>query len=333
MRSLLLTLLSFAAFITGTGAQAQSGCTPSTAREVALLEIVSDSSRFVDECVSVTAPSNGAMMYSGVDGYYLAGPLVGAADEAGPIEGRVIGLYVGEASRWPELWEARATGIVDICSRMSAAFQASSPPGSIVMMRGYCHYTDGPVLRDASIEYLRPLAFERKVGEEQRRRFGTLAITDASWTHYQSASAWADRFLDVIQRGDTAAMLELHGLEEAPRPDEMADVLSATFGSWSAFSRIEEDAEPQRAILATHNVLAGGRDFAMDEYRALLCFCVEGDCSDRWPIWTFDADNASMRPYACTEIASYREDAGAERYEFTTVLTPYVRLVEPSLQD
>ena len=37
-------------------------------------------------------------------------------------------------------------------------------------------------------------------------------------------------------------------------------------------------------------------------------YCREKDCTGRWPIATFDADNLRTRPYACTQIEPYLTD-------------------------
>jgi hypothetical protein len=45
-----------------------------------------------------------------------------------------------------------------------------------------------------------------------------------------------------------------------------------------------------------------------EEYFATVCYCREKDCTGRWPIATFDADNLRTRPYACTQIGPYLTD-------------------------
>lgn len=38
---------------------------------------------------------------------------------------------------------------------------------------------------------------------------------------------------------------------------------------------------------------------------ALPSMANDTDCTDRWPIATFDADNLRSRPYACTFVGGY----------------------------
>ena len=57
-----------------------------------------------------------------------------------------------------------------------------------------------------------------------------------------------------------------------------------------------------------------------ESYSATLCFCVDGDCSERWPIAQIDADNRPNRPYVCTQFSDYRVDRRVTRPMFRTAV-------------
>lgn len=133
----------------------------------------------------------------------------------------------------------------------------------------------------------------------------------------------AGKFLAALRAGDRNTLADIHfrnvGLEWEEEEAELLEFLLDA--RKSPFPSLRRDREaPQQTILVDRSLLYPDPERANrfdDDYSAIVCFCRTADCTGRWPIASFDADNLPSRPYACTRIEPYLND-GATEPHFTT---------------
>jgi hypothetical protein len=281
-------------------------CTPQRAERTSVAAVARSPGRYIGRCVTVSGPTTGTTMFTGVEGLYLAHRGPGGHASGPPASLHRVGLYSrnGEIrsrfSRSPAV--LTVTGTVDSCARMQARAEAEStsrPP--LVMLGGFCHSVEGPVIHVVSYRANPSVRLERLAGERARRRFGTYRRPPPAWPHLPALRAFADEFLAGLRSGDRAALSALH----ADSPGEPIDtaLVASLLDDRSVWAEIRRSPSPQTAIF----VPTAPQSYAFappDPYpQGLICFCRTADCAQTWPIAWGDADNDPSRPYACTFVA------------------------------
>lgn len=287
-----------------------SGCTAQRAQRVTVEQIARRPERYYGRCVTVSGPVGTTAIYSGVEGIYLAHRSSTGHTSGPPASLHRIGLYARnnairarQTGRPPE--RMTVTGIVDSCERMEARADVSRGPDDVlpILLGGYCHWTNGPVVSAASFQVNPAVRYERLAGEAARRRYGNIRPAPPNWPHLPELRAFASEFLTALRAGDRAALAALHDT----RPDTTHIYDSAVLAylltdATSPFAEIRRGPMPQMAIF----VPTAPQSFAVGapgtEPEGIICFCRTSDCGDRWPIFHGDSENAADKPYACTSV-------------------------------
>ena len=99
---------------------------------------------------------------------------------------------------------------------------------------------------------------------------------------------------------------------------------------------VQDHASPFTAISRTkgrpQSVILINRGYTEeDKSESVECVCRIGDCTGRWPIARFDADNLPNRPYVCTVVGLYYVPERGDVPVFRTEAKPG-GLAEPPLR-
>ena len=302
----LLILLGGAA-LAAANRPAAPTCTATNAVAATVDAVMANPSTYLHKCAAVRGLLHGRTLFTSVDGYYRAGPLVGGDPDSNPNDKFRIHLDNSAiVKRLPKrgFHEAIAVGRIQDCDEMRSAVASSAPPDAIVMIAGPCHYASGPVVWTTDLRIVRELKPVRLMGEAASKRVGSLSPAPAGWRERRKVEAMAADYLSVLRSGDRKRFLKLHLAGERPNGDAEADARLA-FGSHRGFMALRRSSGPvETAILIEH--AAGGPDEEEDDYASWICFCVEATCTGRWPISAIDADNRPDRPYVCTKLTPYQ---------------------------
>lgn len=247
---------------------------------------------------------SGSYLYEDVDGVYLQ-----PTDSRNPSSnGAQLGL-AGLNGRYSERYQhVSILGYVQDCEEVRACALASAGPDEIVFVTGYCHSYNGAHIAVARLRKRKGEPFERQMGAAARPGYGDLAPAPEDWLHRAKVDALASEFLEAVRSKDRDKLLQLHfdnaGLKWEDDKVKLIRFLLEDRRSPFADFRRRSDL-PQRQILVERDLLESRDERDADNYSSVVCFCREDDCTDRWPIATFDADNLPVRPYVCTTIGPY----------------------------
>lgn len=314
--------------------RAESGepqdCSASNAVEATVRQIASNPMEYIARCVNVLGVMRGVDLFEDVDGVYLE-----PADTLDPSsDGAQIGLD-NLGKRYSEDYQHVAIiGRVQDCEEARACAQASAGPDSIVMVAGYCHMANGAYIWIEELRRRKGRPFERQMGSVARPGYGDLIPAPPDWIHRAKIASLANEFLEVVQAEDAERLLALHyrnvGLDWEDEEAELVRfILKDRSSPFREFrNRLER---PQTEIFVRRESLDLEGERGSSNYQATVCFCREADCSGRWPIATFDADNLRTRPYVCTTIDPYFIGRTTVPH-FTTALGK-VGLAEPKRRD
>ena len=123
-------------------------CTDRRARSVTIQAIMADPSGFDGKCVTVSALTDGKELFATEE----ALPPGWKEQENLPVSRqKLLNRFVASGGR-----RVVATGVVIHCGDARASMTAMAPPGTVVMMGGICHMTDGPALFLNSVRAERP---------------------------------------------------------------------------------------------------------------------------------------------------------------------------------
>jgi hypothetical protein len=282
-----------------------AACQPDEVMDSDFLDVSRKPATYKNKCVRVQALIAGRELYSGVQGYYLAGARIGTVPER--TEHHRMGIYASSelmehiGARGPHF--ATVTGMVGECADFY---------GDNAMVMGYCHYTDdGTYVIVASITN-QSEDIARQTGEHARARFGTLRAPPVDWPHRSIVEGIARRWLQAIQRHDSANFALLHGLElddidgDDDQPGELFyEAFTTADSSFASFRNSKAIPPAALFVVAPPKSLidelqAKPQD---DDYEtSVACFCRTASCAERWPISLSDAANAPQRPYICAQI-------------------------------
>ena len=129
------------------------------------------------------------------------------------------------------------------------------------------------------------------------------------WSDRAGVEALAARWMGDIKRGDAADFAALHDLvrdDLSPRDEELfAEVFDSPSSGFASFrgARTKPTAPVFfRAVRPKPDRKADPDEIRDNSTQFVACFCRQARCDGRWPITTFDAANASERPYVCVMV-------------------------------
>ena len=277
---------------------APSACSARTAEPATIQRIMENPAGYSGRCVAVTALTHGFLLFSSVEGYYRAGPLMGGDPARDPADRERLGLDNDRIMRrLPQggLHHVTAIGRVQICEQVRDMVSAREAPGTVSWVTGFCHVANGPYLWLHGLRSRGRSGAVRLAGEANRGRIGDLVPAPGSWPHRRFVEVQAGRWLRALQGGDRREFGRIH--LEAEIGGRRATRLA--FGRHRGFADIRRG-RPQSIILVRRE--PPDRE---DDYSSTICFCRTGDCSHLWPIAEIDADNAETRPYVCTRFVPF----------------------------
>jgi hypothetical protein len=260
--------------------------------------IQAEPARFIGRCVTVSGAVSGRRLYTGREGIYLVSRAWEARAGDSPDFRHRLGIdgqTMRGLARHPS-WTT-VTGWLDSCElRAERARRRPLAPGEIRIpsLGGYCHWEGGPVLVPSDYS-LRELRYDRLVGEEARQLYGNLAPMPAVWPFRRQMEVMAGDFLAALRSADREAL-------EALYDDQIGreDLSYLIDDPASPFAELRGSAPSQTAHFV--GMAPDGSLLDRDEPDATICFCRSGDCSNKWPIARFDAENAPERPFACIRV-------------------------------
>ena len=277
-------------------------CSARNSERATVEQIATDPDKYMGRCVAVDATMQGSSLFDTVDGVYVQ-----PTDSTNPSSS---GLRIG-LDHIKDHYSDRYRGVsihgrVQDCETVRNCLYSSLGENEVAMISGYCHYYDGAYLWVHEIDFRRSPGFKRQMGGGDREDYGDLTVAPENWLNRAKVTALADEFLRAIQAGDSDKLADIHfrnvGLQW--EDDEAAMLKFLLKDRRSPFSDLRTaTTRPQQIVLVERDSLE--EEQSTDEYSATVCFCRKRDCSGRWPIATFDADNLPVRPYACTRIESY----------------------------
>jgi hypothetical protein len=225
----------------------------------------------------------------------------------------------GRKPAWTEI-----TGTVGSCADANAAIaadQAQSPPGTLVMIGGFCHTSLETYVAPTTIRIVShapiPRLTEAEVPEAER------LLVDAPRNEpNRDRLVGAARALAVAMRdGDEATYTRLtnpdiqYGLGELagkkPEPWLRRDLREA-HTAFVTLAPLRQrlaampapDARQERVFVEPGDLKAWKTDhYEIASY--ITCWCRTANCHGRWPVILRDADNNPSRPYLCARSSDY----------------------------
>jgi hypothetical protein len=276
-------------------------CSVHNSARATVEQIATDPDQYQGHCVAIDGTMQGSSLFDSVDGVYVQ-----PTDSMDPSSsGLRLGLdhiddYYSDRYRGVKI-----VGRVQDCETVRNCVHSSAGEDEIVFISGYCHSNDGAYLWVTDLRFRRSPVFKRQTGSSGRDDYGDLIVAPANWLNLKSITTLANDFLKALQSSDANKLADIHfrnvGLQWE---DDEATMLKFLLNDRrSPFNAIRTaTTPPQQIILLDRSSLADEQ--SSDQYSATVCFCRESDCTGRWPIASFDADNIRSRPYACTRIDS-----------------------------
>ena len=284
-------------------AEEPAECSARNSERATVAQIAANPDAYEGRCVAVDGTMQGSSIFESVDGVYLQPP-----DSLNPASS---GLRIGlDNSHYSEGYRGVSIlGRVQDCETVRNCAQASAGENEIVMISGYCHTFNGPYLWVHDLRYRRGQPFYRRMGSDARSNYGNLVAAPDQWWYRAKIASLASEFLLALQTNDRNKLADIHfrNVGEDDEDEEAAMLRFLLKDRQSPFFKIRTaTTPPQQIILVERWELK--EEESEEEYFATVCYCREKDCTGRWPIATFDADNLRTRPYACTQIEPYLTD-------------------------
>jgi len=253
-----------------------------------------------------------SFIYESVDGVYLQPPdILNPASSGFRLGLDNIQRHLDEAYRHVSI-----LGRVQDCEEVHAWAESMAEEGQIVMVGGYCHSMNGPYVWVQDLRFRSGAPFFRQTGYRNRPDYGDLQPTPVDWPHRALVETHVNKFIQALRSSDREELANIHyrnfGADREDGETALLRFLLSDRNSPFASIRTARGL-PQQIILIYKPYLVSDEDEDADpadaaDYSATVCFCREKDCTGRWPIASFDADNLPTRPYACTEFGSYIVD-------------------------
>lgn len=199
-----------------------------------------------------------------------------------------------------------------------AAEQAKT--NDVIMLGGYCHTSLETYLDRPSIRVLSDAPVARLVEAEVPASRRLLVPAPDAMPGLDRATAAARALLVAIATRDEVAFRRLHNVlaqdiidtNDPAVPAKGNDwveeahddfVKSATLGP-IANKILSNPSGQTRSFIEASDFANLGKD-GSSPYRITICWCTADDCTNRWPIAPFQADNAPGRPYFCAMVGDY----------------------------
>jgi hypothetical protein len=213
--------------------------------------------------------------------------------------------------------------------RIAIRAEEKQQPNIIIMLTGFCHFSDENFIDPISIAIAAETKVTRLTEKEvppDRRR---LIDAPANLPDRAAKVAAARSAVAALLARDETAFLKLHD------PDTVSE-MAALKGN-APYPQLRENFEEERAVFrkqaGAHGPFAGIRlgdtqervfvdrrklDAAKTDGQAsvpvIVCWCKTADCKDKWPVAPADAgDNEPDRPYACAWTTDYQNTHGHGR--------------------
>lgn len=301
-------LVACASAISAAGADSSAqkkaaDCSAGNSERATVAQIAANPGAYEGHCVAVDATMQGNSLFENVDGVYLQWP-----DSGNPASS---GLRIGlDNAHYSESYRrVSVLGRVQDCETVRNCVYSSAGENEFVMITGYCHSYNGPYLWVHNLRYHRGQPFVRRLGSDARSDYGDLVPAPEEWWYRAKVTSLASEFLVALQTRDRNKLADIHfrnvGEDDEESEGEMLRFLLKD--RQSPFASIRTATTPPQQIILVERSQFEEEESA-DDYFATVCFCREKDCTGRWPIATFDADNLPTRPYACTQIEPYLTD-------------------------
>lgn len=260
-------------------------CLPASVEEIAAAP-----GRFLGRCVVVSGVAGRALLFDDIEGYYRFGR-IGQESQRSHVGLAGIDGPGGRPHDDPVF--LRVVGRVASCQEIRDVLNEA---GRRDLLPPYCQFGLSPLILVDRHEADPERRYERLVGEANRRLHGTLDHAPADWELLPRLREAAETFRRAIAAGDMAALIAMHGLEEASDPELLDYLLKRPD---SPFAELRDGTVRQIAILLRTDPALEAQ--ARRDGLAFLCFCRTADCTGLWPISFYDAyQGRADRPYACT---------------------------------
>lgn len=294
-------------------------CSPEAAERVSFVALAINSVAFTNRCVRLSGVAYGREVYLFPEQAYLSERFRGSAFDFKDPNPFRVGLDVRrvDARLDDRLYEIEIVGVARDCAASDsvggrAAWASATLGGGIIVStdHSFCGWFGyGAAIDAVAVEYGRTLNVPRLVGEAARERFGSIWQIPSENPAYEPIDEFGDFFLAALQAGDVAALadypdnLQAHFFTDRPE---------------SVFNRLRDRTGMVERALFWANDLRRNPSalptalYAGDENSELfsVCYCLDDDCSGRWPISWFDTWPRDDRPFACVSGDAIWDDAG-----------------------
>lgn len=283
---------------------ATTPCTFDNATPVHPYEIMVESEPPYGECIEMQGYVWGYTFFADVVGFYRAR----ADNEIYDPNNGWLGLYFSDPSfRQDNMREAVVVGKLNSCERAYQTAVAESEEGSIIMMRGYCHYRGGLTMNSVQIRSGAIARFTRQYGDENRISFGDLSAERELSTLPQEVGFLFNSYLVALRAGDHETIGQIIGPSNGPsdEADRRSSIDHLAGQGDSPFAKVRDAGSDLQSAYFQINDDPDYADIE-NEQAWIGCFCVDDECSGRWPISSADATATPGPPYVC--LTAYYED-------------------------
>lgn len=280
-------------------------CIQRDAIRVTVPQVARHPDDYMDKCVLIDGVMYGHSLFETVAGVYVRSP--------DPLDDTKSGLRLGVDGARQRVRagyrHVTLLGRIQDCEAIRQMVHAAEGPDEVVMVAGFCHTAYGPYVDIEDLRYHEGAPFLRQTASDAPPDYGDIEPVPADWPHRAKIEALAEKFLAALRTTDRATLTDIHFEDVGPEWNEdKARLLHFLLDDpRSPFPAVRRSGStPQTMILSYRELVHPGPDDDLREaeadYSAFVCFCRERECSGRWPIASFDADNTPDRPYACTLI-------------------------------
>lgn len=299
-------------------ADSAKNCSPRTAVATTIVAIQADYPAWSGRCVSLQGVDAGEKLFADRK-FLLEEPGLYSENALHSI---VLYAMRKSASGHPPRW-VEVTGVVGSCADHYAAVAAMQAeyPDEIIMVSGYCHTSMATYVKPVAISRLSSRRVVRLTEAEVPVERRALVVVPPGFPGAADHAAAARALAAAMATGDRAAYLRL------TRPDVQheLDRQEAEVPDWVGRKRREASAEfvrkaelrrdfavaypfdegQERLFAFRRDMLAVDAELEQSLPTMISCWCRTRDCTGRWPVAAFDADNDPARPYLCVETHDY----------------------------
>ena len=139
-----------------------------------------------------------------------------------------------------------------------------------------------------------------------------LTIAPADWKYRGFVEGYAHLYLTALQHGSKSDFLKLH--LESENTAHARDAVRLAFGRHAGFKALRKMRFTPEMSIFTYGSAAELQDQRVDDgmgniaasYGCTICFCIERDCTARWPKTLWQTYNREDRPYVCTDFGPFK---------------------------